>query len=112
MANPIACELVYGKCNKLGLVHLGIIGACILVEVIELYIVEEACNIPVYFLSIVVSCSNLADSANGQVDHTGTTFGQTATYSCNTGSTWFEAVFVFGSFHVKSTQSKADPFRF
>ena len=52
MANPVACELVYGKCNKLGLVYLGIIGACILVEVIELYIVEETSNIPVYFFSI------------------------------------------------------------
>ena len=33
-----------------------------------------------------VDCDNLTDPANGQVDHTtGTTFGQTATYSCNTG---------------------------
>ena len=37
-------------------------------------------------LLIVVDCGNLTDPANGQVTHTsGTTFGQTATYSCNTG---------------------------
>ena len=34
----------------------------------------------------VVDCGNLTDPANGEVNHTsGTTFGQTATYSCNTG---------------------------
>ena len=34
----------------------------------------------------VVDCGNLTDPANGQVNHTsGTTFEQTATYSCNTG---------------------------
>ena len=40
-----------------------------------------------YFLTLTaVVCGNLTDPANGQVDHTaGTTFGQTATYSCNTG---------------------------
>ena len=33
-----------------------------------------------------VDCGNLTDPANGQVNHTaGTTFGQNATYSCNTG---------------------------
>ena len=33
----------------------------------------------------VVDCGSLTDPANGQVDLTsGTTFGQTATYSCNT----------------------------
>ena len=32
-----------------------------------------------------MDCSTLNDPANGQVSHTaGTTFGQTATYSCNT----------------------------
>ena len=37
-------------------------------------------------LLTVVVCGNLTDPANGQVDHTaGTTMGQTATYSCNTG---------------------------
>ena len=39
-----------------------------------------------YFFLIVVDCGSLTDPANGQVDHTaGTTFVQTATYSCNTG---------------------------
>ena len=34
----------------------------------------------------VVDCGNLTNPANGQVVHTaGTTFGQNATYSCNTG---------------------------
>ena len=34
----------------------------------------------------VVDCGTLNDPTNGQVSHTGgTTFGQTATYSCNTG---------------------------
>ena len=38
------------------------------------------------FCLTVVDCSTLADPVNGQVSHTtGTTFGQTATYSCNTG---------------------------
>ena len=38
------------------------------------------------FFSTAVDCGNLTDPANGQVSHTaGTTFGQTATYSCNTG---------------------------
>ena len=33
-----------------------------------------------------VGCSNLANPTNGQFSHTGgATFGQTATYSCNTG---------------------------
>ena len=38
------------------------------------------------FLSLTaVDCGNLTDPANGQVNHTaGTTYGQTATYSCNT----------------------------
>ena len=38
------------------------------------------------FSLTAVNCGNLPDPANGQVDHTaGTTMGQTATYSCNTG---------------------------
>ena len=38
------------------------------------------------FFLAVVDCGNMTAPANGQVDHTaGTTFGQTATYSCNTG---------------------------
>ena len=41
------------------------------------------CNFP---LLIVVDCGNLTDPANGSVSLTsGTTFGQTTTYSCNTG---------------------------
>ena len=33
-----------------------------------------------------VNCGSLTDPANGQVNQTaGTTLGQTATYSCNTG---------------------------
>ena len=33
-----------------------------------------------------VDCDSLTTPANGQVNHTaGTTFGQTATYSCDTG---------------------------
>ena len=36
----------------------------------------------------VVDCGNLTNPTNGQVNHTaGTTFGQTATYSCDTGYT-------------------------
>ena len=40
----------------------------------------------IFLISTVVDCGSLTDPANGQVDLTsGTTFGQTATYSCNTG---------------------------
>ena len=40
----------------------------------------------IYFILIVVDCGTLNDPANGRVSHTaGTTFEQTATYSCNTG---------------------------
>ena len=40
----------------------------------------------ILFILAVVYCGNLTDPANGSVTHTsGTTFGQTATYSCNTG---------------------------
>ena len=40
----------------------------------------------IFIILIVVDCGSLTDPANGQVDLTsGTTFGQTATYSCNTG---------------------------
>ena len=45
----------------------------------EIYII-------IFLISVVVDCGDLTDPANGQVDLTsGTTFGQTATYSCNTG---------------------------
>ena len=40
----------------------------------------------IYILILTVDCGSLTDPANGSVNHTaGTTFGQTATYSCNTG---------------------------
>ena len=40
----------------------------------------------IYSILIVVDCGPLNDPANGRVSHTaGTTFEQTATYSCNTG---------------------------
>ena len=40
----------------------------------------------IFLILIVADCGNLTDPANGQVTLTaGTTFGQTATYSCNTG---------------------------
>ena len=46
-------------------------------------------NLHVIFLlliHVVVDCGSLTDPANGSATHTsGTTFGQTATYSCNTG---------------------------
>ena len=39
-----------------------------------------------YFHSTVVDCGTLNTPTNGQVSHPdGTTFRQTATYSCNTG---------------------------
>ena len=39
-----------------------------------------------FLLLLVVDCGTLSDITNGQVNHnTETTFGQTATYSCNTG---------------------------
>ena len=40
----------------------------------------------IFLILTAVDCGNLTNPANGQVTHTaGTTFGQTATYSCNTG---------------------------
>ena len=40
----------------------------------------------VFLILTAVDCGNLTHPANGSVNHTaGTTFGQTATYSCNTG---------------------------
>ena len=40
----------------------------------------------IFLIYADVDCGNLNDPANGSVNHTsGTTFGQTATYSCNTG---------------------------
>ena len=45
------------------------------------------CMIPVCIFSFqtAVDCGTLTNPANGQVTTTGTTFGQNATYSCNTG---------------------------
>ena len=41
------------------------------------------CN---FFLLTAVDCGNLTDPANGSVTHTsGTTYGQNASYSCDTG---------------------------
>ena len=46
----------------------------------------HASHVHVFLTLIVVDCGALTNPANGQVTHpTGTTFGQTATYSCNTG---------------------------
>ena len=40
----------------------------------------------IFLILTAVDCGNLTDPANGQVTHTaGTTYGQTATYSCDTG---------------------------
>ena len=40
----------------------------------------------IFLILAVVDCGDLTDPANGQVNHTaGTTFRQTATYSCNIG---------------------------
>lgn len=39
-----------------------------------------------FFILSAVDCGALLDPDNGQVNHTyGTTFGKTATYSCNSG---------------------------
>ena len=39
-----------------------------------------------YLILTAVECGTLTSPLNGHVNHnTGTTFGQTATYSCNTG---------------------------
>ena len=44
------------------------------------------CTLYIYIhISTVVDCNALPDPTNGQVSITGTTFGETATYSCNTG---------------------------
>ena len=51
------------------------------------YIMNDELRLSYVFLSLTaVDCGNLTDPANGQVNHTaGTTYGQTATYICNTG---------------------------
>ena len=43
-------------------------------------------HIRIYLLYIAVDCGTLTNPANGQVTYTaGTLFGQTATYSCDSG---------------------------
>ena len=43
-------------------------------------------NLRNIFLILTVDCGTLTDPVNGSVTHSaGTTFKQTATYSCNTG---------------------------
>ena len=40
----------------------------------------------VFLFMTAVNCGTLSNPANGQVSHNaGTTYGQTATYNCNTG---------------------------
>ena len=47
---------------------------------------DFALHSSVSLILTVVNCGTLTDPANGQVSHTaGTTLGQTATYSCDTG---------------------------
>ena len=49
-------------------------------------IMQPVMNTHIFYLSTAVNCGALNNPANGQVTHpAGTTFGQTATYSCNTG---------------------------
>ena len=47
----------------------------------------DACiYLHLFLIYIAVDCGTLTNPVNGQVTHTaGTTFGRTATYSCNTG---------------------------
>ena len=56
----------------------------VLIPVIVMIVhVDDAC-----LHSTAVNCGTLTNPANGRVSHSaGTTFGQTATYSCNTGYT-------------------------
>ena len=54
----------------------------------ELVILQIWTNIQshLYLLSTAVNCGTLSNPANGRVSYTaGTTFGRTATYTCNTG---------------------------
>ena len=49
-------------------------------------IMQPVINTYIFYLSTAVNCGALSNPANGRVSHTaGTTLGQTATYSCNTG---------------------------
>ena len=54
-------------------------------KIITSHWIHWASNIRIFLLT-VVDCGTLTDPANGQVSHTaGTTFGETATYSCDPG---------------------------
>ena len=39
----------------------------------------------IFLLLTAKDCGTLSNPAKGHVSHTGTTYGKTATYSCNTG---------------------------
>ena len=63
-------------------------------RVAEIPLVEVSSNMHVFLISTAVDCGTITNPNNGQVSHTGeTTFGQSATYSCNTGYNLVEAVF-------------------
>ena len=46
---------------------------------------HEIFRLYIFYFFTVVDCGALINPANGLVSHSGTTFGQAATYSCNTG---------------------------
>ena len=55
-------------------------------RVAEIPLVEVSSNMHVFLIFTAVDCGTMTNPNNGQVSHTGeTTFGQSATYSCNTG---------------------------
>ena len=55
-------------------------------RVAEILLVEVSSNMHVFLIFTAVDCGTMTNPNNGQVSHTGeTTFGQSATYSCNTG---------------------------
>ena len=62
---------------------------CFLYDADRVYAtLNSSCQVAYCILIVLtaINCGNLTDPANGQVTRTaGTTFGQTATYSCNTG---------------------------
>ena len=58
---------------------------CVLSQIVNVSSNIDLCDTVIILLT-AVDCDNLTDPSNGQVDHTaGTTFGQTVTYSCETG---------------------------
>ena len=46
---------------------------------------SKVCIHDIFLPSTAVNCGTLPNPTNGQVNTTGTTLGQTATYSCNPG---------------------------